>query len=472
MKLIYSLIIGLQLVLSVNADPLSKRISVAVENKTLQETIELIAAEGKISFSYNSNILSNEQKVSLNETNKMLSEILSKLFSGSNITFKAVGETIVLTPKSNEIKYEKFEGKIIDAETGEAVPYAGISFKGKGIGTVTNESGLFILKFPNTMLEDEMTLSSVGYKQLTVKPTQNGVFKLQRDTLELGTVMVYNVTPENIILRVIRAIPFNYDKKEVGYTAFYREILKLKDTEIEQNEAVIDIVKAPYHQRSLSDRVKLVKGRQTDTSPDSLAVQLKILGGPAQYLKLDIAKYPPDFLQKAGLKNYKFEFGEQLPYGNRELLVIKFDQKDKVKASLFSGVLYIDSKSYAIVKADFGLSEKGLQYLHGGYAGITDKNIEMEYGFAIYRVQYKQFNDIWYLLSAKSSVERQFSKGKNTEPFIYTSTAELIVTERKLKFDKIKSRDAFKSTYALCDELSKRTDDYWENHNYLKSDED
>ena len=69
------------------------------------------------------------------------------------------------------------KGKVTDAKTGEAIPFANISttIDGKVIGTNTDFDGLYSLKIPNTTVT--LMFAYVGYQkqEITVKPTENEV---------------------------------------------------------------------------------------------------------------------------------------------------------------------------------------------------------------------------------------------------------------------------------------------------------
>lgn len=86
-------------------------------------------------------------------------------------------------------------GHVIDAKTGEHLPYITIALKGTTIGTVTDVSGHYFLK---NLPAGEFTIvaSSVGYKpeekKVTIKPKTNQEinFSLQEQLLEMDEVVV------------------------------------------------------------------------------------------------------------------------------------------------------------------------------------------------------------------------------------------------------------------------------------------
>lgn len=55
-------------------------------------------------------------------------------------------------------------GKISDLITGKAIQYANVGIMNKGIGTVSDESGNFLIdSISNISVEDTLIISTIGY---------------------------------------------------------------------------------------------------------------------------------------------------------------------------------------------------------------------------------------------------------------------------------------------------------------------
>jgi len=63
---------------------------------------------------------------------------------------------------------QDYKGKLVDAETKEPLPYVNIGVYGKGIGTVSDEEGLFHLPIDKSRLRDTdvVQFSSIGYETI------------------------------------------------------------------------------------------------------------------------------------------------------------------------------------------------------------------------------------------------------------------------------------------------------------------
>ena len=63
-----------------------------------------------------------------------------------------------------------FNGQIVDANTQEPLPYVNIGVVGKGVGTVTDEEGLFYLAIDTSKFkkEDVIQISSLSYETIEI----------------------------------------------------------------------------------------------------------------------------------------------------------------------------------------------------------------------------------------------------------------------------------------------------------------
>jgi hypothetical protein len=61
------------------------------------------------------------------------------------------------------------EGQVLNARTNEPVPFATLGFPGRGLGTVADEQGRYLLRLPPN-LSDTLVVTSVGFARTTVAP--------------------------------------------------------------------------------------------------------------------------------------------------------------------------------------------------------------------------------------------------------------------------------------------------------------
>jgi len=71
--------------------------------------------------------------------------------------------------------YIEIKGKIIDSEYNAPLPFVNISVAKNRIGTITNNSGEFLLKIPEIWRNDTLNFSFIGYT--TKKNSDKIVYK-------------------------------------------------------------------------------------------------------------------------------------------------------------------------------------------------------------------------------------------------------------------------------------------------------
>ena len=92
------------------------------------------------------------------------------------------------------------QGRVIDAETGELLPYASI-YVGEGRGTLTNIEGEYRLSVSE---QDFLTISYVGYEKRKIKASEVAkVVKLKPFKRQLREVVVKPIDEMDILKQVI-----------------------------------------------------------------------------------------------------------------------------------------------------------------------------------------------------------------------------------------------------------------------------
>ncbi|NOT73343.1 MAG: carboxypeptidase-like regulatory domain-containing protein [Cyclobacteriaceae bacterium] len=101
------------------------------------------------------------------------------------------------------------QGKVTDANSGDAVPFANVVFKGTSIGVTTDFDGNYLLKTNNPT--DSLRASYISYKS-KIKVVKKGVrqtinFQLEEDVTNLETVVVH--AGENPAFEILRNVVNN-----------------------------------------------------------------------------------------------------------------------------------------------------------------------------------------------------------------------------------------------------------------------
>lgn len=121
---------------------------------------------------------------------------------------------------------QTFTARILDADTGEPIPFATV-VTGPDRGTISNEEGYFSLDL-SSLATSGIQFSCMGYKSMKyTKANLQGLrdILLKPAAIELNEVRVGNRIPgaEEIILEVRNNLSLNYQVNTANYQVFFRE---------------------------------------------------------------------------------------------------------------------------------------------------------------------------------------------------------------------------------------------------------
>lgn len=99
-----------------------------------------------------------------------------------------------------------FEGNVFDSKTKEPIPYVNLSFLNTLKGTSTDEQGHFFLDIPEDLLDNQVHISSLGYKDSIVLARRlydSKKFYLLEESFELDEVVVAETLGNSDVLNPI-----------------------------------------------------------------------------------------------------------------------------------------------------------------------------------------------------------------------------------------------------------------------------
>ncbi|GAA3756168.1 SusC/RagA family TonB-linked outer membrane protein [Flavobacterium ginsengiterrae] len=192
---------------------LDTKVTIIVENLTLDNALSKIEKSAHVKFSYNSRLPQLSRKVSIEANQEALSSILSRILVPFNITFSEVSNQIILqktaaadpfaSADNHDSLFEALtagpiiKGKVTD-QSGSPLPGATVMAKGTKIAVLTDFDGNFSIEMPaNT---DRLVISYVGM-----------------ETKEIG---ITNVTPTVVLTEA------GQNLKEVVVTTGYEKTSK------------------------------------------------------------------------------------------------------------------------------------------------------------------------------------------------------------------------------------------------------
>lgn len=166
--------------------------------KPVREILKEISIAYKVEFSYNPDLVPVRQNACLNEKNVKLGKAIELLFSDSSVCAKEVAGQVVLFRKDTDRTSSGFtvHGTVISESTGEPVQFAGIYITKTGLGTISDEEGMFELFFGKRNEHDTVTVSSVGYKTFLCPVS---LFTINREIVVILEDSVYELSETQVL---------------------------------------------------------------------------------------------------------------------------------------------------------------------------------------------------------------------------------------------------------------------------------
>lgn len=157
--------------------------------KTVREVFTILEKNSNFRFFYNDNFNYIDQKVDIIAKDENVEEILSKMLSSSDMTYRVLDNNlVVLTPLEN-MQVLKIKGRVTDSQ-GMGLPGVNIVVKGTTIGTTTDSEGNYSIDVsdPNSTL----VFSYVGFVSQEIVIQGKGVIDitLTEDIKSLEEVVV------------------------------------------------------------------------------------------------------------------------------------------------------------------------------------------------------------------------------------------------------------------------------------------
>lgn len=311
---------------------------------------------------------------------------------------------------------EFIEGKVINSNSHEPVPFATILLKNNQLGVYANAEGDFkILKNPD-FLSDSIVITCIGFKRYSAAlrhfsdNAENNV-ELNPVVYDLGEVKIIasgkKLGSLAIVTRAIKNIPINYPRGPFNYISYYRDYQKRDGKYINLNEAIIQTLDNGFGLGSIFNNYRLLDFRNNPDFPrmnispyyetgESKNPNSQVKSIPEAIIGDQFGNELFVLMTHDAIRNYKsrsFSFIETLSvnfvhnhnfaapvavYDNNLLLYkIIFNGKTSVIGNSFlvTGAIYIEPKNYSIHKIEYSCA-----YQSGGRTLGEMFNADIEYG--------------------------------------------------------------------------------------------
>lgn len=407
----------------------------------------------------------------INKTSKIL-------FLFSAICFIAMINSKVLgnSKQNGNDSYIPLSGKVIDKETQKPIMFANVIIVGTYIGTVANSEGEFLLKVPKDKINENISISHLGYKNYTMAINKlnspvNEII-LEPELVPLKEIIIRSEDPIILLKGAISNIYKNYRTEPVMMTCFYRETIQQNRKYVSIAEAVLDAYKASYRGYA-NDRVKIIIGRKSQDVKRMDTIVVKLQGGPITPFYLDIIKNPEGILSEEYFKYYDYRLTGQVTLGNTRCYVIEFSQKKDVDQPLYDGKIYLDVDKLAVAGLEFGISEYGLPLANSLFLMKKPLSLKFETVGANYYIRYAESNGKWGLNYVRSELRFKCKWKKRLFKSSYIAMVEMAVTDiDTTNVTKFPSKETTKFSDIFSDKVENFVNpEFWGDYNIIKPDE-
>jgi thiol-disulfide isomerase/thioredoxin len=268
------------------------------------------------------------------------------------------------------------EGKIVDADTGEPVPFASVGLLGTNRGTSSNLNGQFSL----SVHEDSFTIriSCLGYETQEVGSSiaeRVLIVQLKPSATQLREVVVFNkaVNARRVVRKAFSAIRDNYNDKPFMESFFYRHYCKDDSVYGRLIEASVDVWKRNGYktmQGAAGEKEEIRVTQLRRTFDNTATAQGHVPIAINSILQSDIAGYqtrlPSEHLSffadisnvKTDMEHYTFTFEGITTYDGKEVYEIAYLFREDsllttqgyIPRPRSAGSLYITTQEFAFIK--------------------------------------------------------------------------------------------------------------------------
>lgn len=418
---------------------LYQNVSVKFHNVPVDSALKILEKKIHLDFTYNSDLIPRQKKITATFDSIPLTIVLDSLIQQPLIQYCIIKNQLVLYEKKGtsglspvSLKRQiTIAGKVLDKNTGKALPFSSISILHKPIGVISNEDGDFAFKVPSQYANDTLVISRVGYYLYKVPVAEIHGYKsyeMYARIVSLPEILIRSTSPTELVRHAILKIPVNYFTGPYLMRSFYREIIKRDKRYLSYTEAILDIYKRPMRPTLFHDEVKMVEERKYSNINSRDTVMFKLKGGIEAILELDIIRNPLKFIQ---LNNDKYQYKLiDMEYIEGKLAyVIRFTPDEEQEEPAFDGEMFIDARSLAILEIRFGYSKKSLKKLRNLFVVKSSRNIKSYPTENSYVVSYQELDGKYYIHHVLGNIGMKVKRKKKWLASHYSVTFEMISTD-------------------------------------------
>lgn len=176
--------------MQVSAKTYSQGVTINLKSVELKKALAAIEKHSDFRFLYSERLIAKNDKVDVQVSNASISQVMDKLLSGTDLSYKKLGNNLIVLVQKNEQVQDIFvKGQVIDKATGKPLAGVTIQIKGSNSGTSTDASGNYSINVPEKAV---LEISSIGYDNIEIPVNGREVINIsmQVSTTGLNEVVV------------------------------------------------------------------------------------------------------------------------------------------------------------------------------------------------------------------------------------------------------------------------------------------
>ncbi len=373
------------------------------------------------------------------------------------------------------VSFRQYKGAVINAKTKKSLEYASVSVTNSNISTISNLDGVFLLKVPKSLENEQVVISYLGYqnKIIALNSFSSDVmtFAMEESFEKLPDVNLVDADPMMVIKKVIKQRKLNSYNEPIIAKVFYRESIRKRKTYASLSEAVVDVYK--HTRGSQGDYAVLDKVRKSTDYRKIDTLVIKLQGGPYNNLSMDMMRNQELFFSADMFDIYTFSFDKMINMDKRKVYVIDFVQKRSMVEPFYKGKLYIDAESFALVKSVFGLNLENLIKAKKFFVKKKPANADVIPLDTKYIIDYKQTNGKWHYNYSRIELSFKVKWDKKLFNSIYNIAIEMAITDWKVndQDEAVRNRNRMRKNVILTDKTSGFSDpEFWGELNVIEPD--
>lgn len=374
---------------------------------------------------------------------------------------------------SSSFKY--FKGTILDSKSKNELTFASITVSGSNISTISNSEGDFLIKIPLDKQDASLIISYLGYKDkiISIKylTQEKNIVYLEPIKNLLKEVVVNAMDANKLFSNVLNNRSKNYGDSSIKMVGFYRESIKKRRTYVSVLESIVDIEKMPFSS-AVQDQVDILKGRKNVDYSKLDTINFKLEGGLYTALFIDIIKEPINIFSEKVFDLYNFRFEDITQINDKQVFIISFKQKPALEDPdpLYSGKLFIDTKSLAIISATFQLNVENRIKAGLIFTRKKPKDLVLYPTEVSYQVDYRQQNNKWVFSYSRGDITFKLNWDKWIFNTSYNTTFELVNTNWENQYNQMQmNTQKLSPNVIMSDKIPNAVDvDFWGQYNIIE----